>query len=98
MTPRAWFGTTVPASRVAAFSTDCRGQVMSDDEVISADMSEAAKCRVRNRAARKAREAAAMKEVMLEEQIQDLKQTCSSFFLPLALGLLFVWWGFYRPA
>lgn len=39
----------------------------SDEEVVTAEMSEAAKCRVRNRAMRKAREAAAMKEVMEEE-------------------------------
>lgn len=69
---------------------------MSDDEVVTADMSEAAKCRVRNRAARKTREAAAIKEVIQEEQIQDAKQACISALMPLVCGLLLVWWVFYR--
>jgi hypothetical protein len=38
-----------------------------EEEVVTTEMSEAAKCRVRNRAMRKAREAAAMEEVMAEE-------------------------------
>ena len=40
----------------------------SNEEVVRGEMSEAAKCRIRNRALRKAREAAAMKEVMEEEK------------------------------
>ena len=38
-----------------------------NEEIVSDEMSEAAKCRVRNRAMRKAREAAAMREVMEEQ-------------------------------
>lgn len=48
----------------------------SDEEILTTEMSEAAKCRVRNRAMRKAREAAAMKEVMEEEYGQRHGAVC----------------------
>ena len=65
----------------------------SDEEVVTAEMSEAAKCRVRNRAMRKAREAAAMKEVMEEEYGQpSLLGVSTSTVVSVAVAAYLFWW------
>ena len=63
----------------------------SDEEVVRGEMSEAAKCRIRNRALRKAREAAAMKEVMEEEYGRPLGGLSPTSLVALGM-ILFVLW------
>jgi hypothetical protein len=63
----------------------------SDEEILTTEMSEAAKCRVRNRAMRKAREAAAMKEVMEEEYGQP-RGVSPVTVLGVAIAVSAVWW------
>jgi hypothetical protein len=67
----------------------------SDEEALTLGMSEAAKFRVRNRAMRKARETAAMKEVMREEQLMEAQNVMSTI-LPVLCVLLFACWFFPR--
>ena len=63
-----------------------------EEEVVSVEMSEAAKCRVRNRAMRKAREAAAMKEVMMEEEYgQTLGGLSPTSLLGLGMIMFALW-------
>lgn len=64
----------------------------SDEEILTTEMSEAAKCRVRNRAMRKAREAAAMKEVMEEEYGQPWSGVSPVTVLGVAIAVSAVWW------
>ena len=63
-----------------------------EEEVVSVEMSEAVKCRVRNRAMRKAREAAAMKEVMMEEEYgQALGGLSPTSLLGLGIVMFALW-------
>ena len=68
----------------------------SDEEVLE-DMSEAAKCRIRNRASRKAREAAAMMEVM-EEEAKRTRHQSLPMLLAVLLALACWWWWTSRHA
>lgn len=62
-----------------------------NEEVVSGELSEAAKCRIRNRALRKAREAAAMKEVMEEEYAHPLDGLSPTSLVAVGI-ILFVLW------
>ena len=62
-----------------------------NEEFMSGEMSEAAKCRIRNRALRKAREAAAMKEVMEEEYGRPLDALSPTSLVAVGI-ILFVLW------
>jgi hypothetical protein len=70
-------------------SEDEEGEGALGDHAV---MSEAAKCRMRNRAVRKAREAKALEEVRREEEMQSFYQSCSSTFVPLACIVLLLWY------
>ena len=62
-----------------------------NEEIVSDEMSEAAKCRVRNRAMRKAREAAAMREVMEEQYGRSLGGLSPTSLVGVCIFLFVLW-------